>query len=94
MGLTLAEAKRLLAGVEREIVAVQARARVLLSVQHGLEPGGDGAVRHDVRRLPIGLQIVGRRFDDLGVLQAAAFEAALPRAERQPPLDGTGVART
>jgi aspartyl-tRNA(Asn)/glutamyl-tRNA(Gln) amidotransferase subunit A len=43
--------------------------------------------------LPIGLQIVGRRFDDLGVLQAAAaFEAALPWAERQPRLDGTGVA--
>ena len=38
--------------------------------------------------LPIGLQIVGRRFDDLGVLQAsAAFEAALPWAGRSPPLD-------
>ena len=37
--------------------------------------------------LPIGLQIVGRRFDDLGVLQAsAAFEAALPWAGRRPPL--------
>ena len=37
--------------------------------------------------LPIGLQIVGRRFDDLGVLQAsAAFEAALPWADRRPPL--------
>ena len=35
--------------------------------------------------LPIGLQIVGRRFDDLGVLQAsAAFEAALPWAGRVP----------
>ena len=43
--------------------------------------------------LPIGLQIVGRRFDDLGVLQAAAaFEAALPWTGRQPPLDGTDVA--
>ncbi len=42
--------------------------------------------------LPIGLQIVGRRFDDLGVLQAAAaVEAALPWAGRQPPLDGTGA---
>ncbi len=33
--------------------------------------------------LPVGMQIVGRRHDDLGVLQAsAAFEAVLPWAER------------
>jgi aspartyl-tRNA(Asn)/glutamyl-tRNA(Gln) amidotransferase subunit A len=39
--------------------------------------------------LPVGMQIVGRRFDDLGVLQAsAAFEAALPWADKRPPLDG------
>jgi aspartyl-tRNA(Asn)/glutamyl-tRNA(Gln) amidotransferase subunit A len=38
--------------------------------------------------LPVGLQIVGRRFDDLGVLQAAAaFEAAAPWADKRPPLD-------
>jgi aspartyl-tRNA(Asn)/glutamyl-tRNA(Gln) amidotransferase subunit A len=38
--------------------------------------------------LPVGLQIVGRRFDDLGVLQAsAAFEHALPWADRRPALD-------
>ncbi len=38
--------------------------------------------------LPVGLQIVGRRFADLTVLQAsAAFEAARPWAERRPPLD-------
>ena len=37
--------------------------------------------------LPVGLQIVGRRFDDLGVLQAAAaFEKARPWADRRPPL--------
>jgi aspartyl-tRNA(Asn)/glutamyl-tRNA(Gln) amidotransferase subunit A len=37
--------------------------------------------------LPVGLQIVGRRFDDLGVLQAsAAFEAAAPWADKRPPL--------
>jgi aspartyl-tRNA(Asn)/glutamyl-tRNA(Gln) amidotransferase subunit A len=37
--------------------------------------------------LPVGLQIVGRRFDDLGVLQAsAAFEAARPWAQNRPPL--------
>ena len=37
--------------------------------------------------LPVGLQIVGRRFDDAGVLRAAiAFEAAAPWAERRPPL--------
>ena len=38
--------------------------------------------------LPVGLQIVGRRFDDLGVLQmSAAFEAARPWAAKRPPLD-------
>ena len=38
--------------------------------------------------LPIGLQIVGRRFDDLTVLRAAAaFEQASPWADRRPPLD-------
>ena len=37
--------------------------------------------------LPVGLQIVGRRFDDLGVLQAAAaFERAHPWAGARPPL--------
>jgi aspartyl-tRNA(Asn)/glutamyl-tRNA(Gln) amidotransferase subunit A len=37
--------------------------------------------------LPVGLQIVGRRFDDLGVLQAAAaFEAAAPWADKTPAL--------
>lgn len=37
--------------------------------------------------LPVGLQIVGRRFDDVGVLQAsAAFEAVRPWAHRRPPL--------
>ena len=38
--------------------------------------------------LPIGLQIVGRRFDDAGVLcAAAAFERARPWADRRPPID-------
>lgn len=37
--------------------------------------------------LPVGLQVVGRRFDDLGVLQAAAaFEAAKPWADKRPAL--------
>ncbi len=37
--------------------------------------------------LPVGLQIVGRRFDDLGVLQAAAaFEQAHPWADKRPDL--------
>lgn len=37
--------------------------------------------------LPVGLQIVGRRFNDLGVLQAAAaFEAAQPWADKRPAL--------
>jgi len=38
--------------------------------------------------LPVGLQIVGKRFDDLGVLQAsAAFEAIQPWAGKRPPLN-------
>jgi len=38
--------------------------------------------------LPVGLQIVGRRFADLTVLQAsAAFEQARPWAARRPPVD-------
>jgi aspartyl-tRNA(Asn)/glutamyl-tRNA(Gln) amidotransferase subunit A len=37
--------------------------------------------------LPVGLQIAGRRFDDLGVLQAAAaFEEAQPWAQHRPAL--------
>jgi aspartyl-tRNA(Asn)/glutamyl-tRNA(Gln) amidotransferase subunit A len=37
--------------------------------------------------LPVGLQIVGRRCDDLGVLQmSAAFEAVRPWASRRPPI--------
>ena len=47
------------------------------SVPAGFTPDG----------LPVGLQIVGRRFDDLGVLQAsAAFEAVQPWAQHRPPL--------
>ena len=38
--------------------------------------------------LPVGLQIVSHRFDDLGVLQAAAaFEQARPWAQHRPPID-------
>jgi len=48
------------------------------SVPAGFTPAG----------LPVGLQIVGRRFADLTVLQAAAaFEAARPWARRRPLLD-------
>jgi aspartyl-tRNA(Asn)/glutamyl-tRNA(Gln) amidotransferase subunit A len=37
--------------------------------------------------LPIGLQLVGRRFEDALVLRAAAaFEAAWPWADRRPPI--------
>ena len=44
------------------------------SVPCGFTPAG----------LPVGLQIVGRRFDDLGVLQAsAAVEAAHPWAHHR-----------
>ena len=38
--------------------------------------------------LPVGLQIVGRRFDETGVLQmSAAFEAVRPWADKRPPLE-------
>src|SRR5437660_1713995 len=48
------------------------------SVPAGFTPAG----------LPVGLQIVGRRFADLTVLQpSAAFEAARPCAQRRPALD-------
>jgi hypothetical protein len=48
------------------------------SVPVGFTPAG----------LPVGLQIVGRRFADLTVLQAsAAYEAARPWASRRPALD-------
>lgn len=47
------------------------------SVPCGFTPGG----------LPVGLQVVGRRFADLTVLQAsAAFEAVRPWANKRPPL--------
>jgi aspartyl-tRNA(Asn)/glutamyl-tRNA(Gln) amidotransferase subunit A len=37
--------------------------------------------------LPLGLQIVGRRFEDLLVVQAAAaFEGARPWADKRPPI--------
>ncbi|MET1028072.1 MAG: amidase family protein, partial [Dongiaceae bacterium] len=37
--------------------------------------------------LPMGLQIIGRRFEDLGPLRiAAAFEMHRPWAHRRPPL--------
>ena len=37
--------------------------------------------------LPIGLQITGRRFDDLGVLRmAAAYETLCPELTRLPPM--------
>jgi aspartyl-tRNA(Asn)/glutamyl-tRNA(Gln) amidotransferase subunit A len=37
--------------------------------------------------LPVGMQIVGKRFNDLGVLQASrAFEKALPWADKRPAL--------
>ena len=40
---------------------------------------------------PVGLQIVGRRFDDTGVLRAAAaYERVRPWAQHRPALDGRG----
>ena len=38
-------------------------------------------------RLPTGMQIAGRRYDDLTVLRvAAAFEKARPWADKRPPI--------
>jgi aspartyl-tRNA(Asn)/glutamyl-tRNA(Gln) amidotransferase subunit A len=38
--------------------------------------------------LPVGLQIVGRRFDDVSVLRAAAgYETIAPWADHKPALD-------
>jgi aspartyl-tRNA(Asn)/glutamyl-tRNA(Gln) amidotransferase subunit A len=48
-----------------------------VSIPCGFTPAG----------LPVGLQIVAPRFDDLGVLQASyAFEQARPWADKHPPL--------
>jgi aspartyl-tRNA(Asn)/glutamyl-tRNA(Gln) amidotransferase subunit A len=50
-------------------------------------PAGNVPCGFTAEGLPVGLQIVGRRFDDLGVLQAsAAFEQAQPWADRRPVL--------
>jgi aspartyl-tRNA(Asn)/glutamyl-tRNA(Gln) amidotransferase subunit A len=41
-------------------------------------------------RLPIGLQLIGRPFDEAGILRAAyAFEQATEWHKRKPPLKGT-----
>jgi aspartyl-tRNA(Asn)/glutamyl-tRNA(Gln) amidotransferase subunit A len=38
--------------------------------------------------LPVGLEIIGRRFDEVAVLKAAAaFEQASPWTDKRPPLD-------
>lgn len=53
-----------------------------ISVPAGFTPDG----------LPVGLQLVGRHRDDLGVLQLAyAFEQATPTGERRPGLVATGA---
>ena len=61
---------------------------VLLPLQPVANPAASIPCGFTKDGLPVGLQIVGRRFDDLGVLQmSAAFEAARPWASRRPPLD-------
>ena len=58
---------------------------VLLPVQMSGNPAASVPCGFTADGLPVGLQIVGRRFDDLGVLQAAAaFEAAGPWAWKRP----------
>ncbi|HWN14385.1 MAG TPA: amidase family protein, partial [Candidatus Dormibacteraeota bacterium] len=51
-------------------------------------PGASVPCGFTREELPIGLQIVGRRFEDATVLRAsAAFEKLAPWAQRRPPLD-------
>jgi aspartyl-tRNA(Asn)/glutamyl-tRNA(Gln) amidotransferase subunit A len=51
-------------------------------------PGASVPCGFTADKLPIGLQIVGRRFDDATVLRAsAAFEKIAPWAHLRPPLD-------
>ena len=50
------------------------------------QPAATVPVGFTASGLPVGLQIVGRRFDDLTVLQASsAYETARPWAARRPP---------
>jgi len=59
--------------------------RLHVHLQHDGPAGGDGPCGFTKAGLPIGLQIIGRRFDDVTVLRAsAAFEAAPPWAQQRP----------
>ena len=71
-----------IAGVPLETVRLDP---VHVPVQHDRSPGCVGAVRIHEGGLPIGLQIVGRRFADATVLRAAAaFEKLAPWAHLRP----------
>ena len=60
---------------------------IFLSLQFQREPAASVPCGFTADGLPVGLQIVGPRFDDLSVLQAAAaFERARPWAGARPPL--------
>ena len=50
----------------------------------GEQPAASLCCGHDAEGLPIGLQIVGRRFDDLGVLRLAKALEGLLERERKP----------
>jgi amidase len=63
----------------RSCTRITATSHPAASVPCGFTPDG----------LPVGLQIVGRYRDELGVLQLAhAFEQVNPDARRAPPLAG------
>ena len=50
-------------------------------------PASTVLIGFDDDGLPVGLQIVGGRFQDLRVLQASrAFEQIMPWADKRPPL--------
>jgi Asp-tRNA(Asn)/Glu-tRNA(Gln) amidotransferase A subunit family amidase len=51
------------------------------------QPAASIPVGFTARGLPIGLQIVGRRYDDLGVLKASrAYERIFPWQQKKPPI--------
>jgi amidase len=63
---------------------ISATLQPAISVPCGFTPGG----------LPVGVQIVGRLYDDRGVLELAhAFEQANGAGRRRPPIDRAPAAR-
>ena len=50
------------------------------------QPAASLPVGFDSRGLPVGLQLIGRRFDEWTLLRlSSAYEAAFPWANKRPP---------